>query len=264
MRQSNGLMKKNSFNPIMLQDEIIIGLLLSDAHLLKIKNQFQNSLFQISASTKHSEFIDFIEKYLNDLGFSTYKKTYVRELGEVVNLNTERHPFFTELRKIWYPNEKKIVPDSIKLTSKSIAWWFMGDGNSNWYKRGNNKVRISFATDGFDMNSVINLQQMLEEYNVSTYLRCVIGNCKPRLEAKKSEFVYRLMNMIKPHMLPCFYYKVKIPTLNTKTGPIPLWKRDKTRKKCSVNSCIKTAMKNKLNCHDHKALKFLPQINNVK
>lgn len=254
MRESNGLTKTNIFNPKMFQDEIITGLLLSDGHLLKVPNKFQNSLFQISQSVKNIAFVDYIEMYLNELGFSTYKKTYVRELGTVVNLNTERHPFFTKLRELWYPEDKKIVPDSVKLTPKSTAYWFMGDGTSNWYKRGNKKANLSIATDGFDTNSVIKLQsELFYRFEINCYLRFRIGNTRPYIEIKKSSEVYKFMTMIKPHMVSCFYYKVKTPSLNTRTGPIPSWKTDKSRKKCSVNSCPRTSIKNRSVCNLHKS-----------
>ena len=33
-----------------------------------------------------------------------------------------------EERKRWYPNNKKIVPKDIRITSTSCYWWFIGDG----------------------------------------------------------------------------------------------------------------------------------------
>lgn len=253
MRESNGRTKKTWFHPRLLTDEILVGLLLSDGSLLKPKNEFQNSQFQLSQSIKNRELIDYVEKYLNEIGISTYKKTYVRKLGETVNLNTERHPLFTELRRIWYPNDMKTVPDSVKLTPKSIAYWFMGDGNSTWYKRGNKKVHLSIATDGFDTNSVISLQGDLHNIGIDMHLRFRVGNTRPYLETKKAEFVYKFMNVVKPYMLSCFYYKVKFPSLNTRTGCVPLWKRDKTRQNCSVNSCPRTSVKNRSVCNLHKS-----------
>lgn len=253
MRESNGRTKKTWFHQRLLTDEILTGLLLSDGSLLKPKNQFQNSQFHLSQALKNKGMIDYIEKYLNEIGISTYKKTYVRELGEVVNLNTERHPLFTELRQIWYPDNKKIVPDSIRLTPKTIAYWFMGDGTSYWYSRGIKKVTLSIATDGFTTNDVIGLQGSLHEMGIDMHLRFRIGNTRPYLETKKAEFVYKFMNVVKPYMLQCFYYKVKFPSLNTKTGCIPLWKRDKTRQNCSVNSCPRTSVLNRSVCNLHKS-----------
>lgn len=252
MNRINGRTKTGTFNLKMLDDEIITGLLLSDGHLLRIQNEFQNSLFQISASVKHSEFIDFLEKYLNDLGFSTYRRTYVRELGTVINLNTERHPFFTTLRKIWYPFDKKIVPDSIHLTPKSIAYWFMGDGSSRWYERGNKKVHLDIATDGFDTNSVISLQGNLHDLGIDIYLRFKIGNTRPYITSKKSSEVAKFMQLIKPYIIPCFRYKLKIPYVNSKTGMVPFWKTDESKQKCLVNSCEKTAISGRKTCNIHK------------
>lgn len=138
---------KPKINRNILEDDVIIGLLLSDAHIARPYTQFQNSSFSISISSKYKTFPVYMESYLRELGISVNKKEYIRKTGVVHwNVKTVVDPQFTQLRKIWYPDGKKIIPRDLKLTPKMISFWFQGDGSSGYYKRGNKKVVLTLMT----------------------------------------------------------------------------------------------------------------------
>lgn len=206
--------KKKEFRVHGLEkDETIIGLLLSDSHLTSIPNKFRNSRFTISQSTKYEEMIDFITKYLNDLGFNTTKKSYMRKTGIwSTNLSSSSYPELTLLRKLWYPDEFKIVPRSLKLTDKSLAFWFMGDGTSRFtYK--NFIVEVGFCTESFRLNDCLYLKSELERLGIKSRINRYKNGF--RIYVKHKESVIKLMSLVKPYMIQCYYYKVKIPELSS-------------------------------------------------
>ena len=206
-------MKKEIINLQLYKDEVIIGLMLSDASLSKPQTQFQNARFFLTQSQKYRELIDFVENYLNDLGFSTSRQSYVRELGDIINLSTRHYPDFRILREKWYTEGKKIIPTDIILTPKTLAWWFMGDGGSRYtYKK--LIVEVQLCTESFQIREVRFLIKSLESLGVKSRIkRYGVGN---RIFIKKKDSVIRFMTIIKPFILPCFYYKVKIPELDSR------------------------------------------------
>ena len=245
--------KKRKINRNILDDDVIIGLLLSDAHINRPYTQFQNSFFSISISSKYKTFPSYIESYLRELGISVNKKEYVRKTGVIHwNVKTVVDPQFSQLRKIWYPNGNKIVPRNLKLTPKIISFWFQGDGSSGYYKRGNKKVVLVLMTQGFNLNDVLFLKHQLElldvKMNINRVKRKSVGYI---LITKVSFEVEKFMKMVEPYVLPDFMYKVKHPYVNSKSGAIQLWMTDSNRHKCEIIDCTKTAEKGKAKCHYH-------------
>jgi hypothetical protein len=246
-------LKKPKINRNILDDDVIIGLLLSDAHINRPYTKFQNSSFSISISSKYKTFPVYVESYLRELGISVNKKEYVRKTGIVHwNVKTVVDPQFSELRKIWYPDGKKIIPRSLKLTPKMISYWFMGDGSSGYYKRGNKKVVLSLMTQGFNLNDVLFLKHQLElldvKMGVGIVKRKSIGYI---LRTKVSYEVEKFMNLVEPYILPDFQYKIKHPYVNSKSGAIQLWMTDSTRNRCEITNCTLTAEKGKPKCNYH-------------
>lgn len=50
---------------------------------------------------------------------SNYKNNSKTDIINVWTVRSKRSPFFNSLRKLWYPNDKKIVPDNFKLNNIS-------------------------------------------------------------------------------------------------------------------------------------------------
>ena len=246
------LLKRQKINKNIFDDDVIIGLLLSDAHLTRPRTEFQNSSFSISIGSKYKTFPNDVEEYLKSLNIHVYKKEFTRKTGVVHwNLKTPVDLQFTELRKIWYPDGIKIVPRDLKLTPRMTAWLFMGDGSSRYYVRGNKKVDISLQTQGFSLSDVLFLKYQLEllgvKMNVGVIKRKSIGYI---LRTKVSAEVEKFMSMVEPYILQDFQYKIKHPYVNSKTGIVPLWKTDSIRTKCDVIDCIHTAEKDRSKCRE--------------
>jgi len=110
---------------------------------------------------------------------------------------------FTEYRRKWYPEGKKIIPRDLKLTPLILARWIADDGCI--MIKNNNSYRISFSTDCFSYNDVMFLKQLIEEF-INKPLSIEIHG-----KNKENEMRYRIVSshnasvaiidIIKPHLI---------------------------------------------------------------
>lgn len=194
-------------------DPVITGLLLSDAHLRSIKDG-QQSCFILDVKEENKEMIDFVAEYLTDFGIGSCIDRQLHN-GRFwsIRVTSYRNFAFTELRKRWYKQNKKIVPYDIQLTEKCTAFWFMGDGTSS--KNTSGRVQVAFYTNGFMVEDIKILKTKLDFLDVPMIIRSrVIKNCNPChvMEISRKKDVIKLMELIEPYMLNCFKYKVKYPS----------------------------------------------------
>lgn len=227
IRRFKKLMLKRKYEYRLLEklwnDPIITGLLLSDAHLRSIKDG-QQSCFVLNVKERSKEIIDFVTEYLTDFGIGTCIDRQLHN-GKYwsIRVTSYRNFVFTELRKRWYPENKKIVPYDVKLTDKCVAFWFMGDGTSYWRKQSMKKVHVTFCTDGFKKEDVILLKKLLiDNFELKgVYMRELHSPRKGnRLELELSNDVEKLMYLMEPFMLKIYSYKIKIPIVRTRKQAI--------------------------------------------
>lgn len=208
------------------KNEIIIGLLLSDAHLRSIKDG-QNSCFVLDIQERDKEIINLVVEFFSDLGIGSCVDRQLHNGKHwSIRITTYRNYAFTLLRKLWYPEEKKIVPKTVKLTPKSVAYWFMGDGSSYWKKHSIKKSYITFFTDGFQQVDVLKLKKSLEKnigINGINIRKLKTPRKGYRIELSQSYEVEKLMILMEPHMLKCFKYKIKIPFARNRSELVPKW-----------------------------------------
>jgi len=203
----------------IVKDEIIIGLLLSDADLARPSSANSNSHFHLSQKTSRKDFIVETQSYLKKLGFdSTITKSLTKEKFSQLDLNTRRHVIWTELRKRWYVDDFKTIPKNLELTPRTLAWWYMGDGSSTRGKKYKNQVNITFSTQGFAKYDALFLGKKLEKLGFVTSYSNVRGLMDKgkhgtglRILISKQSSVREFLLMIKPFILPVFEYKIKMP-----------------------------------------------------
>jgi hypothetical protein len=113
-------------------------------------------------------------------------------------------PCFNELHTLFYKNNKKIVPLNIYdiLNPIAISHWIMGDGAKL------NKGLV-LCTDSFTLQEVIRLQNvLLIKYNIESTIQGW-RNGRPRIYILQ-ESMPKLINLIKPHILPSMLYKLHL------------------------------------------------------
>lgn len=205
-------------------NEMITGLLLSDAHLTKNRKNNHNSMFVIEQKYTRKQFLDVIklefekfkincklEKVIHKGNDSTHKRDTMSYV-----MRTEAHPYLTILRDEWYKNNRKIIPKDIDFTSKIMAFWFMGDGSSQWIGAKKDLTRISLYTNSFRIDECKRLILLLSNFGISSGLLKIRKN-QYIIGLSKSIEVRKFFDLIKPHMIKCFSYKIKYPRYASKS-----------------------------------------------
>jgi len=176
--------------------QVVAGLYLGDGHITKKHALVVGHTANQRAYTEHIASI-----------FG--KETYTSE----VTVKSKRHKVYSTcvpLRAIWHDGcrqlqqKKKLTPELLSLlTSTSLAYWYMDDGN---YDPVRNVVRL--ATDGFTLNEIVLLQAyLLAKFSIKTTF-------VPR-KGKSYGYLYVLaasrdlfLASVAPHMIYALRYKL--------------------------------------------------------
>lgn len=199
----------------IMNNDMIIGCLLGDATIDKFYGG-QNSRFVISQSPKYYDLIYDVRNKLNELGFNSTlltRKNVGYAKNDIIQLQSSRNKIFTEMRKIWYPDNKKLIPRDLKLTPKIIAYWFMCDGSTKWVQ---DRTLLGLATDGFKHEDVYFLNDKLLELDLKTHVTNDNTHGTKRINSVKSSEVIKFLECVDEYILPCFRYKMKYPIVTSK------------------------------------------------
>ncbi len=177
---------------------IIIGSILGDGYLRIISGR-KNAFLEINHSIKAKEYVDFKYKSLMRLCESAPKERPTNENRTAYRFFTKQHEDITNLYKMFYKNNRKIIPNSLELNPIIVAIWYMDDGS---------KCR--------DRDIYLNTQQfsILDQKRLVTLLRKI--GIKSRLNKDKKYYRIRIlkesvgdfMKIIKPHIIPSMRYKL--------------------------------------------------------
>jgi len=178
------------------QMEILIGCILGDGYI------HPRGQIQIAQGIKYLPYLNWKYEELRSLAYGPPKE--VRRFDKrfnktYVGARFWSRQYFRPLRKIFYPNGKKIVPKEISkfFTGLSLAVWYMDDGNL--YKGRHLKI----ATDGFDEKSRKFLQDLLlSKFGIKSTIH---ASGKLRIS---SESLERFFNITKPFIHSSMAYKV--------------------------------------------------------
>lgn len=150
-----------------IQNEIMIGSLLGDAH---IENRTKNTaIYNVSRKTADLKYLIWhfgIFKNLCNINYEIKSKSTKdnRTLKTYYTsyFKTQSHNIFYEYHCKWYLNKKKIVPLDIKLSPLMLAVWFCDDGCIQINKKANS-IAINIATNGFTFKEVEFLVDLLQK-----------------------------------------------------------------------------------------------------
>lgn len=206
------------------QKEILMGSLLGDGCLHKTYPTHPNSYFGKKQCKKYKEYLDWhldeLSPFSNSLQREYSEEQLVAIKGGLIErhkvpkylaayiFRTCSHPIFTEMRKEWYPQGKKIIPLNLKLTPLTIAVWFCDDGNNHFRNR-----ESQIATQSFTMEEANFLCQLLREFEVKPSVTIKIssktGVEQPILKCNSTSYD-NLIDLIRPHVIwGCMSHKIK-------------------------------------------------------
>lgn len=144
------------------QREVLVGILLGDAHL-ETNNDGKTYKLRVEHSIKQSEYLWHLYEIYKDWCLSPPKEKLKKiDEKEYTNLafTTVSHPAFRFYGKQFYPHGRKKVPNIIHkiLTPKALAYWFMDDGSI----KSKESKGVIFNTQGYvgpDVEKLITILQ---------------------------------------------------------------------------------------------------------
>lgn len=188
---------------------ILIGLILGDGYLTPFHGSSNRSSIDIKGDNKYLSYLQWLHTELAPLGVSELKP----------KKNYHQHRFYTkrsreigELRELFYPSGKKIIPPNIKTLLHeplTLAVWYQDDGTLDC--RDKYHYNALFATHCFSFNECAALANSLRE-NFNLDVRV----CKCRMRGKLRFRLYitsasmeTFISIVTPYINPCFAYKIR-------------------------------------------------------
>ena len=184
---------------------VLVGNLLGDGHAEKRNN---STRFQIHMSSKNAEYVFWLHKLFAENGYCSSTKPVVkRQIGKnnkvyfSIKFRTFSFSSLNFLYDCFYIEGKKTVPTNIEnlLTEQALAIWVMDDG-------GKSGSGMKISTESFSLQENLFLQKVFKQ---KFGIEPTIQRHKEKniLYFKKGDCI-RLCMLIKPHTLPCMYYKL--------------------------------------------------------
>jgi hypothetical protein len=140
-----------------IQREVLVGLLLGDAHL-ETQNRGRTYRVKFEYGAKHREYAEHLYGLFQRWVLSPPQRK-LDDSHDNVWFQTVSHPAFRFYAHQFYDGHQKCVPRNIHrlLTARSIAYWFMDDGSI----KSRESKGVIFNTQGFARKDVKRLVDVL-------------------------------------------------------------------------------------------------------
>jgi hypothetical protein len=137
-----------------------------------------------SLSSKYKKYLQYVKSVFEDISNIKTRGSiakYTNDLGTWYVWQTGYYRgWFPDLRRLWYPGNKKIIPNNIKLTPECLRTFYIEDGclGINW------KIQrieyVSLAVNNFTFDDIAKLIQMMAlELNIPFNDIKINKSCKP-------------------------------------------------------------------------------------
>jgi hypothetical protein len=187
------------------QKQILVGMLLGDAHLERQRGALTARL-KIEHSLAQSTYVEWKFKEWRDW-VRTPPRARVRRnrLGTSstnIGFTTLSHVEFEQFRMTFYRDRRKVVPEELEVTPLSMAVWFMDDGS-----RKSSQCRgLYLNTQSFTKAEVDLLRFVIKrDVGVKTTARQQRDGLQIYVPAPSASDVTAFMTK---HLLPCMRYKL--------------------------------------------------------
>ena len=203
-------LKSNRWSVVNEDDDLnqfIIGAVLGDGCITKETKDSHQSKLSFGHSLKQEQYLlwklDFLKKY--NLAPKTIKyytqisDRYIKGQNTTCVFKSKAHPYFSNIRKIFYPNGVKNVEHDMitNIDALGLAIWYMDDGCIC-------KRSYQIYTNSFSIKEVEFLQSVLKKnFNIISSVD------KNRVIYIKTCSKDRFTEIIKPYVIPCMLYKIR-------------------------------------------------------
>jgi len=194
--------KKSSLRLTRLQREVLVGIILGDAHL-ETRNNGRTYRVKFEYSAKQCEYVEHLYEI-----FKEWVLTSPQEKIDATHKNlwfqTISHAAFRFYAHQFYDGRKKCVPKNIHrfLTKRNIAYWFMDDGSI----KSRESKGVIFNTQGFEKNGVENLVKILNsKFGLKASIRKQSDGWQIYISGVSYE---KFREAIDPYILDSMRYKI--------------------------------------------------------
>jgi hypothetical protein len=143
---------------------------------------------------------------------ATVRKIYGRTIYPLVSysLCTVVDLAINKIHDRWYNSHGKRVPEDLVLTPINVKYWWYGDGSSSYDTKWTNRVRASFATQGFTLDEC---DMLIDKFRkVGIFLSKTTSKSRPNqavIRCRGQNNVDKLFDFIGSCDVECYRYKWK-------------------------------------------------------
>jgi hypothetical protein len=195
------------------QEQLLIGGIMGDMCIFKDKLAVHYRM-NLAHGMKQETYLRYKYEILKNMFCEPKIRSWIdkRTLKEYteIRIQSNSHPFFTELYSKWYFANKKFVSDEFsKIEPLGLAIWYMDDGYKYIAKvettrQMHHYARYHFCTNAFSVRDLKTIQDVLKtKFN----LEITIGENSREIYIK-SESLERFKELISPYILDDFKYKL--------------------------------------------------------
>jgi hypothetical protein len=189
------------------QREILVGILLGDAHLER------PCRIKVEQGNGHKAYIQHLFDVFSNFTLAPQlRKRVVRLSGSRVHINwcfqTIRHPSFLFYAHQFYDTKKRVPPIIHRLlTPRALAYWYMDDGSM----KSKQSKGVILNTQGFSFAEVSTLWKVLSD---KFQLKCWPRKQREGYQIYISGHSYELLReLIYPFLIPEMLYKFPTPRI---------------------------------------------------
>ena len=188
------------------QREVLVGLLLGDAHL-ETQNGGRTYRLKIEQGEAHRTYVEHLYHLFEEWVLTAPQPKQVRSHGQVsINwwFQTVSHSAFRFYAHQFYADGHKSVPRLIHrwVKPRSLAYWFMDDGSLKWRK----SRAVLLNTQGFVHSDVERLRHVLtQQFGLEATLRRQREGFQILIPGSSLE---RFVELVGPYLLSEMAYKL--------------------------------------------------------
>lgn len=195
------------------QKQLIIGSVLGDGTIAR------QGAYSCSHSTKQADYHKHKRGALASIHSGKFQHAIHKAQGadgechESLHFTTGCNKFCAELRRIYYPQGKKIFPYTFlmeQMTAEALAYWYMDDGTACWddrYKSGSSGAQI--ITLGYTRKEQFAMQALLS----AKFDLCSKLVYREEKDGYIQEFptieTPKLFTLVRPYVIPSMMYKIE-------------------------------------------------------
>lgn len=196
---------------------VIVGLVISDGWIIFENKTSKNALLGFSQSGANSIYAWYVFSILSHYcpSYPIFREgKHKGKFSYAIQFKTRSMACITELRRLFYPEGIKVIPNNIYelLTPVALAHIIMGDGQGARLIPATLGLGIVLCTNSFSVNDVVRLMNVLI---IRYRLECTIH--LKRQNQKVEYLIYiregsmaLLRSIVIPFMHPSMYYKLRV------------------------------------------------------